>query len=150
MNPGSPPERPRPVLRAEFVRFVALTTRWHDNDIYGHINNAVYYAFFDTAVNQILIEAQALDPHNSRIVGLVVDTQCSYFRSLAFPDRIEAGVRSLAIGTSSVRYQIGVFEATNAAAAAQGEFTHVYVNRATQRPVPIPMNVRQVVEALRN
>src|SRR5450755_1938032 len=98
MNPGSPPERPRPVLRAEFVRFVALTTRWHDNDIYGHINNAVYYAFFDTAVNQILIEAQALDPHNSRIVGLVVDTQCSYFRSLAFPDRIEAGVRSLAIG----------------------------------------------------
>jgi acyl-CoA thioester hydrolase len=129
---------------------VALTTRWLDNDVYGHLNNVVYYAFFDTAVNQILIEEKVLDPLKSPIIGLVVDTQCSYFRSLKFPETVEAGVRTLAIGTSSVRYAIGIFSGDGSTAAAQGQFTHVYVDRTSQRPVPIPVDVRKVIEALRN
>ena len=150
MAAAASPERPRPAERAEFSRFVPLTTRWLDNDVYGHLNNVVYYAFFDTAVNQILIQEAVLDPLKSPIVGLVVDTHCTYFRSLTFPDAIEAGVRTLAIGTSSVRYAIGIFSGENPAAAAQGQFTHVYVDRASQRPVPIPADLRKVIEALRN
>jgi len=142
-------ERPRPAERTEFPRFVPLTTRWLDNDVYGHLNNVVYYAFFDTAVNQILIQEKVLDPHQSAIIGLVVETRCSYFRSLKFPDPIEVGVRTLSIGRSSVRYAIGIFSDQNRLAAAQGEFTHVYVDRASQRPVPIPADVRKVIEALR-
>jgi acyl-CoA thioester hydrolase len=149
MTAGREEHRPHPADRTEFSRFVALTTRWLDNDVYGHLNNVVYYAFFDTAVNQILIQEKILDPLNSPIVGLVVDTRCSYFRPLKFPDAIEVGVRTLAIGTSSVRYAIGIFSGESPKAAAQGEFTHVYVDRTSQRPVPIPADVRTVIEALR-
>jgi acyl-CoA thioester hydrolase len=150
MTSAAKDDRPRPAERAEFSRFVALTTRWLDNDVYGHLNNVVYYAFFDTAVNLILIQEKVLDPLQSPIVGLVVDTHCCYFRSLKFPDAVEAGVRTLAIGTSSVRYAIGIFSGESPTAAAQGRFTHVYVDRASQRPVPIPADVRKVIEALRN
>jgi acyl-CoA thioester hydrolase len=143
------PERPRPAERAEFSRFVPLTTRWLDNDVYGHLNNVVYYAFFDTAVNQILIHEKVLDPDKSAVIGVVAETHCSYFRSLKFPDRIAVGVRTLAVGSSSARYRIGIFSDPNPLAAAQGEFTHVYVDRASQRPVPIPADVRKVIEALR-
>jgi acyl-CoA thioester hydrolase len=140
--------RPQPSQRADYARFIGLTTRWHDNDVYGHVNNVVYYAFFDTAVNQILVEEGVLDPATSRVVGLVVETRCTYFESIAFPDRIEVGVAAVHIGRSSVRYRIGVFKAGVDQAAADGMFTHVYVDRAGQKPVPIPEDLRRVMEQL--
>ena len=134
--------------RADFRRFVPLNTRWGDNDAYGHLNNTVYFELFDTAVNQLLIEAGVLDLAHSRIVGLVVDNRCRFFASLAFPQKVEAGIRVEKIGTSSVRYQLGLFGLGDEFVAAQGQFTHVYVERATQKPVPIPDDVRQFLAGL--
>ncbi len=141
-------ERPQPCARGHFPVFVPVTTRWHDNDVYGHVNNVIYYAFFDTAVNQLLVEAGVLDPASSTTIGLVVETRCTYFASLAFPDKIEVGVRVENLGRSSVRYVLGIFKQDGLMASAQGEFTHVYVSRATQKPVPIPEPVRAVLEKL--
>jgi acyl-CoA thioester hydrolase len=140
------PSRP---TRADYPRFVAIPTRWNDNDVYGHVNNVVYYSFFDTAVNLLLVEAGALDPTKSNVVGLVVANSCTYFASIAFPDKVEVGVRVDHIGRSSVRYDLGVFRARTEDAAARGEFTHVYVARATQRPAPIPVAARTLLETLR-
>jgi acyl-CoA thioester hydrolase len=141
--------RPAPSGREAFARFVAVSTRWSDNDPYGHINNAAYYFFFDAAVNAILIEAGLLDPATSAIIGLVVETNCVYFSSLAFPDAIEIGVAVEEVGRSSVRYLLAAFKAGAPLAAAQGRYTHVYVERATQRPTPIPAGHRLVMENLR-
>lgn len=141
-------EREKPHSRSHFRGFVPITTRWHDNDVYGHVNNVIYYAFFDTAVNQLLVEAGVLDPAASTTVGLVVETRCTYFASIAFPDAVEAAVRVAHLGRSSVRYQIGIFVKGDMTARAQGEFTHVYVDRATQKPVAIPDNVRAVLNKL--
>ena len=141
-------ERPTPLPHAHFAAFVPMTTRWHDNDVYGHVNNVIYYAFFDTAVNQLLVEAGVLDPAASNIIGLVVETRCTYFASIAFPDRIEAGVRVAQLGRSSVRYELGIFREGETQARAQGEFTHVYVDRATQKSTPIPDDVRAVLAKL--
>jgi acyl-CoA thioester hydrolase len=141
----SRPERP---TRAEFPRFVAVGTRWEDNDVYGHVNNVVYYSFFDTAVNGLLVEAGVLDLRSSEVVGLVVSNSCDYFASVAFPDSLDVGVRVDHIGRSSVRYIIGVFRAGENDAAARGEFTHVYVDRATQKPVAIPGKARAFMETL--
>ncbi|MBD8907352.1 acyl-CoA thioesterase [Methylorubrum zatmanii] len=132
--------------RAAYPRLVPLTTRWGDNDVYGHVNNVVYYAFFDTAVNGLLVEAGALDIARSPVIGLVVETGCRYFASLAFPDRIAAGVRVAHLGRSSVRYEIAIFRADEAEAAAQGHFVHVYVDRDTRRPVPLPDRLRAVLQ----
>ncbi len=140
------PERP---TRADFPRFVSIGTRWEDNDVYGHVNNVVYYSFFDTAVNGLLIESGALDLKSSGIVGLVVSNACDYFASVAFPDVVEVGVRVDHIGRSSVRYILGVFRAGDNEAAARGEFTHVYVERATQKPVAIPEKAHAFMETLR-
>jgi acyl-CoA thioester hydrolase len=119
-----------------------------DNDIYGHVNNVQYYSFFDTAVNGYLIEQKVLDPETSPVIGLVVETQCSYFESLSFPDVVHAGVRVARIGASSVRYEIGLFRDGGKRAAAQGHFVHVYVSRETRRPVPLPDELKRALERL--
>ncbi len=128
--------------REEYRHFQAISTRWMDNDVYGHVNNVVYYAWFDTVVNQYLIQAGLLDPEHSQQIALVVETQCNYFAALAFPQQIEAGLRVAHLGNSSVRYEIGIFAAGCEAPAAQGHFVHVYVERASRRPCPIPPAVR--------
>jgi len=143
-------DRPPPGRRADYAKFVAITTRWMDNDIYGHVNNVIYYAFFDTAVNQLLIEAGVLDPQAGAVIGLVVETQCRYARSLAFPDRVTAGVRVAKIGASSVRYEVGLFRDDEDEAAGEGHFVHVYVDRASRRPVALPPDLRAALEALRS
>ena len=134
--------------RAAYVHFSRIDTRWIDNDVYGHVNNIVYYSFFDTAVNGHLIREGCLDIHKSPVIGLVVETQCQYFKSIAFPDVVHAGIRVAKLGTSSVRYEIGLFANDDDSAAAQGHFVHVYVDRATSRPVPIPDATRRVLEKL--
>ena len=138
-------ERPQRPMRGDFARFVPITTRWMDNDVYGHVNNVVYYSFFDTAVNTLLVEAGVLDIAGSDVVGLVVQTSCTFFESIAFPGAIEVGVRVERIGRTSVTYALGVFRAGHEAAAALGSFTHVYVTRADQRPVPISDRLRHVL-----
>ena len=142
-------QRTDPGRRAEYARFVEITTRWMDNDIYGHVNNVIYYSFFDTAVNQLLIEDGVLDPESGAVIGLVVETQCKYASSLAFPDRVTAGVRVARIGNSSVRYEIGLFRNDDDLASGEGHFVHVYVDRASRRPIPLPKDLRLALEALR-
>ena len=135
--------------RAAYPYFARLTTRWMDNDAYAHVNNVVYCSFFDTAVNELLITSGVLDIRRSPIIGFVVETRCRFFAPLAFPDRIDAGVRVARIGTSSVRYEIGIFRDDDATAAAQGHFVHVYVDRTSTRPVPaLPEALREVLQPL--
>ena len=136
--------------RDEYQRFTTLTTRWSDNDAYGHLNNVVYYSLFDTAVNDALIHAGLLDVQHSPVVGLVAETGCRFFEPLAFPDLVEAAVRVARIGRSSVRYEIAIFKQGAERAAAQGHFVHVYVDRETRRPVEIPTEVRQFLGTLRS
>jgi len=140
--------RPDLLKRADYRHFRVIPTRWMDNDVYGHVNNVVYYSYFDTAVNGHLIEAGVLDIVRSPVIGLVVETQCRYAASLAFPETVTAGLRVAHLGRSSVRYDIGLFSDQAEAAAAQGHFVHVYVDRATQTPVPIPDPVRAVLATL--
>jgi acyl-CoA thioester hydrolase len=126
-----------PLTRADFSIFRVLPTRWADNDIYGHVNNVVHYALFDTAVNGWLIEAGLLDIKSGETVGLVVETGCSYFAEMTFPDIIHAGLRITRIGTSSVAYEIGLFRNDEQTASAQGRFVHVYVDRKSRKPQPL-------------
>ena len=119
-----------------------MATRWMDNDVYGHVNNVVHYSLFDTAVNRTLIEAGVLDIHQGEVIGLVVHTQCHYFDSIAFPQTVHAGLRVDHLGRSSVRYELGLFADDAPLAAAVGHFTHVYVDRATRRPVELPSALR--------
>jgi acyl-CoA thioester hydrolase len=119
-----------------------------DNDAYGHLNNVVYYSLFDTCVNQWLVEQGLLDVVASPVVGLVVETGCTYFESAAFPEPLEAGMAVERLGRSSVRYRLGIFRAGACAAAAQGHFVHVYVDRATQKPVAIPERTRAALAAI--
>ena len=134
--------------RSAYRHFSQITTRWMDNDVYRHINNVVYYSFFDTAVNQFLIERGALDIEASEVVGLVVETQCRYFSPVSFPSIIHAGIRVAHLGTSSVRYEVGLFCDDGATASAQGHFVHVYVDRATSHPVPLPASLREALAPL--
>ena len=142
-------ERQGPPDRTAFARFVPLATRWSDNDAYGHLNNVVYYALFDSAVNAILIEAGLLDPATSPVVGLVVESSCRFFASLTYPEPAEVGVAVEHLGRSSVRYSLAVFRAGAPSAAAAGRYTHVYVDRATNRPVAIPRGHRALMETLK-
>ena len=137
-----------PVRREAFPHHRSITTRWMDNDIYGHVNNVVYYSFFDTAVNAALIEAGVLDIHAGPVIGLVVESQCRYVRPLAFPESVTAGLRVGRLGNSSVRYEIGLFAGQEEDAAAFGHFVHVYVDRQTRRPVPLPADMRAFLEGL--
>jgi acyl-CoA thioester hydrolase len=137
-----PAIKPVPPRRAAYPHFLAIPTRWMDNDVYGHINNVVYYSFFDTVVNQYLVAAGGLDIEKSPVIGLVVETLCRYFKPLAFPDTLDAGLRVGRLGASSVRYEIALFRQDDDDAAAAGHFVHVYVDRATRRPVPVPEAMR--------
>lgn len=134
--------------RAAYPHFHEIATRWMDNDFYGHVNNVIYYSYFDTAVNQYLISQGALDPARSEVIGLVVETQCRYFSSVAFPDTVHVGVRVAHIGNSSVRYELGIFRNDEDVASAQGHFVHVYVDRASNRPVPLPEPYRRALAPL--
>lgn len=140
--------RTTPDRRQDYRHFREITTRWMDNDVYQHVNNVVYYSFFDTAVGHYLIESGALDVEASPVIGLVVETRCQYFSSLSFPSKVHAGLRVGRLGTTSVRYEIGIFRDADDVAAAQGHFIHVYVDRPTNRPVPLPDKLRQVLAPL--
>ena len=140
--------RPVPRGRDAYRWFMTVATRWADNDAYGHVNNTVYYEWFDTAVNRLLVVNGMLDIHGGQTIGLVVETGCRYFAPTAFPDEIQAGVRVAHVGTSSVRYEIGLFKNNEEEAAAVGYFVHVYVDRATRRPCPLPEPMRAALEPL--
>ena len=141
-------ERAPRLGRADFRAFRTLTTRWMDNDAYGHLNNVVYYSLFDSTVNAFLVERGLLDVVASPVVGLVAETGCTYFESVAFPQALEAGMAVERLGRSSVRYRVAVFREGAEAAAAQGHFVHVYVDRATQTPVDIPQPTRAALETI--
>lgn len=134
--------------RSAFRHFRAIPTRWMDNDVYGHVNNVVYYSYFDTVVNQYLIEQGVLDIETSGVIGLVIETRCNYFRPVTFPDVVHAGLRVAKLGNSSVRYEIGLFRNDDDEAAAQGHFVHVYVDRASRRPAPLPAAMRAALEKI--
>jgi acyl-CoA thioester hydrolase len=140
--------RPRPDERTQYGHFRQITTRWLDNDAYGHVNNVVYYAYFDTVVNQFLIEGGVLDVEASPVIGLVVETQCRYFSPISFPDTVWAGLRVAHLGGSSVRYEVGLFRDDETLAAAQGHFVHVYVDRESRRAAAVPAPMRRLLETL--
>jgi len=145
--PDPAPPRRAPQPRAAYAAFSPITTRWMDNDVYGHVNNVVYYSFFDTAVNGLLVAAGVLDIHAGEVIGLVVETQCNYFAPIAFPQAVTAGVRVAQLGRSSVRYEIGLFAGDASECAAAGHFVHVYVDRATRRPLPLPEPLKAVLQS---
>ena len=140
--------RPVPATRSDFKAWRSLSTRWADNDAYGHVNNTVYYEWFDTAVNAWMIEQDLLDIHYGDPIALVAETRCSYFAPLAFPESVEVGLAIAKLGTSSIRYRIGIFAKGADAAAAEGEFVHVVVDRKSRRPVEIPADWRARLEQL--
>ncbi len=140
-------ERQAPGTRAEYVQFLPIATRWADNDVYGHVNNVVYYAWFDTAVNRILT-AHGLDIHAGESIGLCVESGCRYHAPVAYPEDVEIGVRVAKVGRSSVRYELGVFRAAQATAAAEGFFVHVFVDRAARRPMALPEPLATALRAL--
>jgi len=140
--------RPEPRGRDAYSHFTTITTRWSDNDAYGHVNNTVYYAWFDSAVNGLLVEARLLDITHGDPIGLVVETGCSYFAPLSFPGDVEVGIAVDRLGGSSVTYRLGIFAAAAAEPAAQGHFTHVYVGRLSRRPVPLPDAWRETLGRL--
>ncbi len=141
-------DRPARLTRSAFRVFRPMPTRWMDNDVYRHVNNVVYYSYFDTAVNAYLLETGALDIEKSPVVGLVAETGCVFFESVAFPEVLDAGLAVARLGRSSVTYSIGIFRAGGEAAVAQGRFVHVYVDRESGRPVEMPEHVRRVLAAL--
>jgi acyl-CoA thioester hydrolase len=144
------PTRPQAEPRSAYKAFRPIGTRWSDNDVYGHVNNVVYYSWFDTAVNGLLIDSGAIDIHSGKVIGLVIETQCNYFAPLAFPENVVAGIRVAHIGSSSVRYEVGLFpEDAAQTCAARGHFIHVYVDRDTRRPVPLPPELLSVLETLK-
>ena len=140
--------RQNPDQREDYRHFMVITTRWMDNDVYGHINNVQYYSYFDTVVNRFLIDQGVLDIRHGEVIGLVVETHCNFFSSTAFPEDIEAGIRVAHLGRSSVRYELGLFVDGRDQAIAQGHFVHVYVDRYSEKPVDIPGNLRSVLSLL--
>ncbi len=139
--------KPLPEEKSAYRVFRSIATRWMDNDVYGHVNNVVYYSWFDTAVNAYLIEQGVLDPIHGDTIGLVVETQCNYFAPLSFPQTVSVGIRVAKLGTSSVRYEVGVF-GDSQLCAAKGHFVHVYVDKVTRKPAQLPESLRKVLETL--
>ncbi len=135
--------------RNDYGYFVPLTTRWHDNDIYGHVNNVVYYSYFDTTANSFLIHEGGLDIHMSDVIGVVVSSHCDFFSSIAYPDELEGGLRVGKLGNSSVTYELAIFKRGESSAVAAGSFTHVFVERETQCPRPIPDRIRGALQKLK-
>ncbi|BBP96828.1 thioesterase [Burkholderia sp. SFA1] len=142
--------KPTPTTRADYAHFLSISTRWSDNDVYGHINNVVYYSYFDTVVNEYLLRAGVLDFSEGETIGLVVETRCNFFAPVVFPEPIEAGLRVEKLGNTSVRYEVGIFTQGSGEAAAQGHFVHVYVDRVTRRPVPLPAPLVAALKPLAN
>ena len=141
-------EKPKPTQRSDYKQFSHIETRWNDNDSYGHVNNIVYYSYFDTAVNRHLIQLGVLDLTSSDAIGLVIESKCTYISPITFPDTVAVGLKVIHLGNSSVRYQIGLFCNDSELASAVGEFVHVYVNRTSNKPVSIPDDTRKVLQAL--
>ena len=139
---------PEANTRAAYRHFLAIPTRWMDNDTYGHVNNVVYYSYFDTVINEYLIRQGGLDIHDGPVIGLAIETFCQFHASLSFPEAIDAGLRVAKLGRSSVRYEIGLFRQGRDAPAATGHFVHVFVERATQRSTAIPDPIRTALAAL--
>ncbi|SAL34323.1 thioesterase family protein [Caballeronia peredens] len=140
--------KPVRTTRADYAHFLAISTRWSDNDVYGHINNVVYYSYFDTVVNEYLLRAGVLDFSEGETIGLVVETRCNFFAPVVFPEAIEAGLRVEKLGNTSVRYEVAIFARGANEAAAQGHFVHVYVDRVTRRPVALPAPLIAALEPL--
>jgi len=136
------------LTRDDFPKIVKISTRWSDNDVYQHVNNVVYFSFFDTAVNLNLVEQGFIDFQESKVVGLVVDNHCQFFSSITFPDEVFVGIAVEKIGNSSVVYRLGIFKNDDPALCALGRFTHVYVNRNDQKPTPIPPEIRTMLTNL--
>jgi acyl-CoA thioester hydrolase len=134
--------------RAEYRHFLALQTRWMDNDLYGHVNNVFYYAYFDTLLNRYLIDRGGLDIHEGKVIGIAVETMCRFHKSFAYPEAIDGGLRIGKLGRSSVRYEIGLFAPGEDLARAEGHFVHVFVERGSQKPTPIPAAIRAALEAI--
>ncbi len=134
--------------REYFRHFLPITTRWADNDVYGHVNNVVFYQWFDTVVNQFLISRGTLDIHGGGAIALVVETHCNYFAPVAFPEPITAGLCVVQLGKSSVRYEVGIFRGDEPVASAQGHFVHVYVDRASRQPTAIPERARALLQSI--
>lgn len=141
-------ERKKPGTRNEYKHFVPITTRWHDNDLYGHVNNVTYYSYFDSVANNYLICQGGLDIHHGPVIGLVVNSGCTYHAALAFPDELEGGLRVNRLGTSSVEYGIGIFRKGEEQAAAEGHFVHVFVDRESRRPTAMPEGLRAALAKL--
>jgi acyl-CoA thioester hydrolase len=139
---------PTPPFDRDFPHLIDISTRWMDNDAYGHVNNVVYYSWFDTVVNQYLINKGLLDVTDGQVIGVVAETHCNFFRSLAFPETVRAGLRVAHLGRSSVRYEIGIFSADDPTACASGHFVHVYVDRETRRPCELPPALREELSHL--
>ena len=139
---------PAEQTRAAYNHWLVIPTRWMDNDIYGHVNNATYYSFFDTVINRYLIDAGGLDIAAGPIIGLAVETHCQFHRALAFPAPVEAGLRVGKLGNTSVRYEVGLFAPADLTPAASGHFVHVFVDRATRRPTPLPQSLREALQRL--
>lgn len=131
--------------RADYKHFLTIPTRWMDNDIYGHVNNVVYYSYVDTVVNEYLIRKGGLDIHTDSVIGVAVESQCKYHRPLLFPEKIEAGLRVGHLGNTSVRYEIGLFSEGSDTACASAYFVHVFVNRSSHEPVPIPDKLKHAL-----
>jgi len=134
--------------REDFTIFYPITTRWMDNDVYGHINNVTYYSYFDTAINQYLIDEGGLDIHNAPIVGYIVSSNCQFRKPAAYPEAIESGLRVVKIGSSSVTYEVGVFRKGDRKAAAFGQVVHVFVDRRNNAPTSIPGEIRAALERI--
>jgi acyl-CoA thioester hydrolase len=141
-------EAARVEARGAYRHFLKIPTRWIDNDVYGHVNNVVYYAYFDTVINRYLIERGVLDIAGGETIGVAVETRCRFFRPIAFPEVVDAGLRVARVGGSSVRYEVGLFVEGRDEIAASGHFVHVFVDRAGRRPVPIRGELRAALEAL--
>ncbi len=140
--------REAPEVREHYPHFLSVPTRWMDNDVYGHVNNVVYYSYFDTVVNEYLIRSGVLDIERSQVIGLVVETQCRFFKPITFPDVVHAGLRVARLGRSSVRYEIGLFKNEENTAAAQGHFVHVYVEREMREATELPPEMRAALEQI--
>ncbi len=136
--------------RARYPHFLTIPTRWMDNDIYGHVNNVVYYSYFDTVINAYLIEPGGLDIHGGAVVGVCAESSCRYRAAFAFPEPVEAGLRVGHLGRTSARYEIGLFKVGQEQAAAQGHFVHVFVDRVSRAPAPIPEAIRAALERIRS
>lgn len=137
--------RPQPATRGRFAHFHTIPSRWMDNDVYGHVNNVVYYSYFDTLINRYLIDEGGLDFRHGSVVAIAVETTCRFHKSFSYPEDIEAGLAISHLGNSSVRYEIGLFASGEQSARAEGHFVHVFVDRETMRPVPVGDQMRSAL-----